>query len=90
MSPPFSGSKNKPSKKPARKQLQADCLLCSSETQVDFQRTTRRNILEDWTLHNHRCQNLKSYTNNIYYVKPFIVVSSPEKETGLTFTLYVN
>jgi hypothetical protein len=30
----------------------------SSETSVDFQRTTRR--LEDRTLHNHRCENLKS------------------------------
>jgi uncharacterized membrane protein len=27
----------------------------------DFQRTTRRYILEDSTLHNHRCENLKSY-----------------------------
>jgi hypothetical protein len=30
--------------------------ICSSETSVDFQRTT-----EDSTLHNHRCENLKSY-----------------------------
>jgi hypothetical protein len=35
---------------------------CSSETSVNFQRTTRRYILEDRTLHNHRCENLKSYT----------------------------
>jgi hypothetical protein len=32
-----------------------------SETSVDFQRTTRRYIPEDGTLHNHRCKNLKSY-----------------------------
>jgi hypothetical protein len=35
--------------------------ICSSETSVDFQRTTRRYIPEDGTLHNHRCENLKSY-----------------------------
>jgi hypothetical protein len=32
-----------------------------SATSVDFQRTTRRYIPEDDTLHNHRCENLKSY-----------------------------
>jgi hypothetical protein len=35
--------------------------ICSSETSVDTQRTTRRYIPEDGTLHNHRCENLKSY-----------------------------
>jgi hypothetical protein len=35
--------------------------ICSSETSVDIQRTTRRHIPEDGTLHNHRCENLKSY-----------------------------
>jgi hypothetical protein len=34
---------------------------CSSETSVHFQRTTRRYIPEDRTLHNYRCENLKSY-----------------------------
>jgi hypothetical protein len=34
---------------------------CSSETSVDFQRTTRRYIPEDSPLHNHRFENLKSY-----------------------------
>jgi hypothetical protein len=33
----------------------------SSETSVDFQLTTRRYIPEDSALHNHRCENLKSY-----------------------------
>jgi hypothetical protein len=32
-----------------------------SETSVDTQRTKRRYITEDGTLHNHRCENLKSY-----------------------------
>jgi hypothetical protein len=36
--------------------------ICSSETSVVTQRTTRRYIPEDGTLHNHRCENLKSYT----------------------------
>jgi hypothetical protein len=33
----------------------------SSETSVGSQRTTRRYIPEDDTLHNHRCDNLKSF-----------------------------
>jgi hypothetical protein len=42
--------------------------ICSSETSVASQQTTRRHIPEDDTLHNHRCENLKSY---IYtYVLP--------------------
>jgi hypothetical protein len=36
--------------------------ICSSETSVDAQRTTRCYIPEDGTLHNHRCENLKSYS----------------------------
>jgi hypothetical protein len=36
--------------------------ICSSETSVDTQRTTRRYIPEDGTLHNHRCENLESYS----------------------------
>jgi hypothetical protein len=35
--------------------------ICSYETSVDIQRTTRRYIPEDGTLYNHRCENLKSY-----------------------------
>jgi hypothetical protein len=36
--------------------------ICSSETSVDFHQTTWRYIPEDRTLHNHRCENLKSCT----------------------------
>jgi hypothetical protein len=39
--------------------------ICSSETPSDFQRTTLRCIPEDSTLHNHRCENLKSYSQDI-------------------------
>jgi hypothetical protein len=34
--------------------------ICSSETSVDTQRTTRCYIPEDGSLHTHRCENLKS------------------------------
>jgi hypothetical protein len=46
--------------------------ICSSETSVDFQRTTQCYIPEDSTLHNHRCENLKSYIRNILYYSIFI------------------
>jgi hypothetical protein len=36
-------------------------VICSSETSVDTQRTTRRYIPEDSILLNHCCENLKSY-----------------------------
>jgi hypothetical protein len=35
--------------------------ICSSETSAGFQLTTRRCIPEDSILHNHHCENLKSY-----------------------------
>jgi hypothetical protein len=34
---------------------------CSSETSVDIQRITWRYAQEERTLHNHLCENLKSY-----------------------------
>jgi hypothetical protein len=36
----------------------------SPETSTDLQRTTRRYTPEDRTLHNHHCENLKSYILN--------------------------
>jgi hypothetical protein len=39
-------------------------VIFSSETSTDFQRTTLRYIPEDSTLHNHRCENLKSCISN--------------------------
>jgi hypothetical protein len=35
--------------------------ICSSETSVNFQRTTRRYNPKDGTFNNHRCENLESY-----------------------------
>jgi hypothetical protein len=50
--------------------------IYSSKTSVDFQQTTWRYIPEASTLHNHRCENLKSYikyttltqSHNVYAV----------------------
>jgi hypothetical protein len=62
MSPPSSGSKNKPSKKPAESRWDVwREATRSSKTSVYFQRTTRRYIPEDRTLHSHRCEKFKSY-----------------------------
>jgi hypothetical protein len=71
MLPSSSGSKNKPSKKLAEHGtyfMLVSCLAypptlkveatCSFEASVNFQ---RHYILEDSILHNHRCENLKSY-----------------------------
>jgi hypothetical protein len=38
--------------------------LCSSETSVDFQRTTQRYR----TVHSHRCENLKSNKQSLFSV----------------------
>jgi hypothetical protein len=43
--------------------------ICSSETSVGTQRITRRYIPEDGTIHNHRCENLKSYNLEILIKK---------------------
>jgi hypothetical protein len=42
---------------------------CSSEMLVDFQRTTPNYIPEDRTIHNHQCENLKSYIFTQYFGK---------------------
>jgi hypothetical protein len=41
--------------------LKMEATSCSSETSVDFKRTTWRYISEDMTLHDHLCENLKLY-----------------------------
>jgi hypothetical protein len=45
--------------------------ICSSETSVEFKRTTRRYILEDGTVHNHRCENLNSYTELLFHLQNY-------------------
>jgi hypothetical protein len=66
ISPPSSGSKNKRNKVSVTS-FHA-CFLIGTLfdpedgwKSVDFQRTTRRYIPENRTLHNHLCENLKSY-----------------------------
>jgi hypothetical protein len=39
-------------------------VICSSKTLVEFQQNIPHYIPEDSTLHNHRCENLKSFINN--------------------------
>jgi hypothetical protein len=56
ISPPSSGFK-----KYVSSTLKTETIF-SSEMSVETQRTTRRHIPEDDTLHNHRCEKLKSYT----------------------------
>jgi hypothetical protein len=46
--------------------------IFSFETSVDFQRTTQRYIPGGSTLHNHRCENLKSYKEK--YVPMYIMI----------------
>jgi hypothetical protein len=46
--------------------------ICSSETSVDSQRTKRRYIPEDSTLHNRRCENPRCFC--IYLFSRFIFV----------------
>jgi hypothetical protein len=58
--------------------------IYSSEMSVDTQRTTRRYIPEDGTLHNHRCENLKSYQCNPVLL---IINSSPYRTVVLSFHL---
>jgi hypothetical protein len=41
--------------------------ILSSETSVHFTRSTRRHIPKDDILHNHRCENLKSYIESTHF-----------------------
>jgi hypothetical protein len=55
----------------------------SYETSADFQRTTRRYIPEDRTLHNQRCENLEILHNEEQYT----VVGISEVEGN--FKIYI-
>jgi hypothetical protein len=44
---------------------------CSSETLIDFQQSTRRDIPEHRTIHNHRFENLKPYL--AYFIRVFLI-----------------
>jgi hypothetical protein len=51
--------------------------ICSSVTSVCFQRTTQCYISEDGTLHNYRCENLKSYFINFLNTRSEMRLDSP-------------
>jgi hypothetical protein len=57
-------------------------MTCSPETPVDFQQSRRRYIPEHKTLHNHRSENLESYTlyifTNLYFVREIILKNAPQ------------
>jgi hypothetical protein len=48
----------------------------SSENSIDFQRTKRYYIPEDRTVHNHRCENLKFYMDNVMLVYEWTIATS--------------
>jgi hypothetical protein len=49
-------------------------ILCSTETSGATQCTTRRHTPEEDTLQNHRCENLKSYTDLLISYSYFILL----------------
>jgi hypothetical protein len=54
--------------------------ICSSDTSVDTQRTSRRYVPEHGTLHNHRCENLISYKIHTFL---------PNQETSFTSSTFL-
>jgi hypothetical protein len=60
--------------------------ICSSETSVDFQRTTRRYTPEDSTLYNNRCENLKSYAFKFVFTWACIYVQLGQVYRFRSFT----
>jgi hypothetical protein len=51
--------------------------ICSSKTSVEFQRATRRYIQGHRILHNHLCENLKSYKLFLVHIHPNTVHTHP-------------
>jgi hypothetical protein len=66
--------------------------ICSSETSVATQQTTRHHIPEDDTLHSHCCENLKSYkvysTFNHYCLTPIFVFQAINHKFHIVFLVF--
>jgi hypothetical protein len=66
-------------------------VIRSSEMSGAIQRTTRCHIPEDDTLHNHRCENLNSYSSNIIHRMKMSCASLPkslfQKQENYYFSL---
>jgi hypothetical protein len=60
-------------------------VIFSSETSIDFQRTARRNIPDDRTLHNHLCERLKSCV--ISLVSALLILKLLDLEVPLLINL---
>jgi hypothetical protein len=81
MSQPSLGSTYKPSKNQREAGSKQSLFIVSEdggdifhEMSVEFQQTTWRYIPENRTLHNHRCENLKSYDHfSAYNLPPLFV-----------------
>jgi hypothetical protein len=58
--------------------------ICSSETSVASQQTTRRHMPEDDTLYNHRCESLKSYKNTFGYT----ILPIPPQSPSMPITFF--
>jgi hypothetical protein len=63
--------------------------ICSSETSVASQQTTRRHIPEDDTLHNNRCENLKSYMFHSFTLRTMLRCFNVQIRSG-GILLYIN
>jgi hypothetical protein len=94
--PPSSGPKKLFQQEPASKQVASRMTLkmeaiCSSETSVATHQTTRRHIPEDDTLHNHRCENLKSYilSTNFYFLFFYNSSILPFHSASIFFQLWL-
>jgi hypothetical protein len=62
--------------------------ICSSETSVDAQRTTWRYIPEVDTLHNIRCENLKSYKYCFFLRYLRWETASPDCDVSYFFSVH--
>jgi hypothetical protein len=71
--------------------------ICSSETSVDFQRTTWRYIPEDRTFHKDDCENLESYIEYtlavwikiVYFLELYKLLNACRAQKYVEFALFL-